>query len=58
MKELTEQEEKELYAQYKSTFKEKIVDGFYSLIEKADNGLILIAAMCTVLGIFLLTKLF
>lgn len=53
MKELTEQEEKEMYDQYKSTFKERVVDWIYSLVDRVDDGIVLIAAMCTVLFILI-----
>ena len=57
MKELTEQEEKDLFNRLKPTLKDKIEDGFYSLLNKIDDGMIMILSLCTVLGVFLLIKL-
>lgn len=57
MREFTEQEEKEYFDKYKPTLKDKIEDWFYGLVDRIDNGMIMILSLCTVLGILVLIKL-
>lgn len=56
-RELTEQEEKEYFDKYKPTLKDKIEDWFYGLVDRIDNGMIMILSLCTVLSILVLIKL-
>lgn len=53
MKEL----EKEYFDKYKPTLKDKIEDWFYGLVDRIDDGMIMILSLCTVLGILVLIKL-
>lgn len=53
MKEL----EKEYLDKYKPTLKDKIEDWFYGLVDRIDDGMIMILSLCTVLGILILIKL-